>query len=87
VQRLATDDIVEAMMRVEVAWMRALAQGGAATADQADLDVTAAVLAGLAFRHHPDTGRDADPASYLGSTGALVDEVLARRAAGKASDG
>ena len=61
VQRLATDDIVEVMMRVEVAWMRALA--------------------------HPDTGRDADPASYLGSTGALVDEVLARRAAGKASDG
>lgn len=26
---LATDDIVEAMMHVEVAWMRALAQGGA----------------------------------------------------------
>jgi hypothetical protein len=42
-------------MRVEVAWMRALAQGGAATA-----------------------GRDADPASYLGSAGTLVDEVLAR---------
>ena len=61
---LATDDIVKAMMRVEVAWMRvevawmrvevawmrALAQGGAATAD-------------------------------------LVGEVLARRAARKASDG
>jgi 3-carboxy-cis,cis-muconate cycloisomerase len=32
------------------------------------------------------SGRDADPASYLGSTGALVDEVLARQAR-KASDG
>ncbi len=32
-------------------------------------------------------GRDAGPTSYLGSTGALVDEVLARRAARKASDG
>jgi hypothetical protein len=73
VQRLATDDIVEAMMRVEVAWMGAPAQGGAATA-------------GLASRH-PDTGRDADPASYLGSTGAPVYEVLARRAAREASDG
>ena len=31
--------------------------------------------------------RDADTASYLGSTGALVDEVLARRVARKASDG
>ena len=64
VRRLAADDIVEAMMRVEVAWMRALAQGGAATA-----------------------GRDADPASYLGPAGTLVDEVLAPRAARKASDG
>ena len=27
--RLATDDIVEAMMRVEVAWMRALARWAA----------------------------------------------------------
>jgi hypothetical protein len=33
------------------------------------------------------SGRAADPTSYLGSTGALVDEVLARRAARKASDG
>ena len=57
VQRLAADDIVEAMMRVEVAWMRALAQGGAAMADQMD------------------------------PVAALVGEVLARRAARKASDG
>ena len=33
------------------------------------------------------SGRDADASSYLGSTWALVDEVLARRAASKASDG
>jgi len=33
------------------------------------------------------SGRAADPASYLGSTGALAGEVLARQAARKASDG
>jgi len=81
---LATDDIVEAMMRVEVAWMRALAQGDAGTADQVDAVAVAASSCrdGLGSSRH-----DADPASYLGSTGALVDEVLAWRTARKASDG
>jgi hypothetical protein len=88
VRRLATDDIVEAMMRVEVAWMRALAQGGPAAADQMSRRSGEASATLLAERDGlGSSGRDADPASYLGLTGALVDKVLARSAARKASDG
>jgi hypothetical protein len=81
---LATDDIVEAMMGVEVAWMRALAQGGAGTAGHVD----AVAAAASSCRDGLGSSRyDAHPASYLGSIEALVDEVLTQPAARKASDG
>jgi len=84
---LATDDIVEAMMRVEVTWLRALAQGGAdvAVPGRRSGEASATLLAKRDGLGSP--GRDADPASYLGSTGALVGGVLARRAARKVFDG
>ena len=70
----AADDVVGAMMRVEGAWMRAPAEGGAATADQVDAVAAAASswprnLVALAVAAE-DAGNPVVP---------LVDEVLARR--------
>ena len=78
----AADDVAGAMMRVEGAWMRAPAEGGAATADQVDAVAPAASswprnLVALAVAAE-EAGNPVVP---------LVDEVPARRAARKASDG
>jgi len=78
---LAADDVAGAMMRVEGAWMRALAEGGAATADQVHAVAAAASswprdLVALAVAAE-DAGNPVVP---------LVDEVFARRAR-QASDG